>query len=251
MKDQIDKEKLPKHIAIIMDGNGRWAQKNSLPRILGHKKGVEKAKEIIEATLDLEIPYLSLFAFSIENWNRPKQEVINLFNLLSESIDNYLSDFLNNGIKLVVIGDLSLLDEKLRKKIHEAIEKTKNNNKLNLCVALSYSGRWDILQMVKKISALVKEEKLSIDNINYDTIKSYLTTSEIPDPDLLIRTSGELRISNFYLYQLAYTEIYVTNVLWPDFNKNEFYKCIIDFQKRERRFGLTSEQIKNESPFIK
>ncbi|MCX7955003.1 MAG: isoprenyl transferase [Bacteroidales bacterium] len=246
LKNKIIKNKLPQHIAIIMDGNGRWAEKHKLTRVFGHRKGIEAVKTSVECCLELGIPYLSIFAFSTENWKRPKDEINTLFQILSENIDKELPNFLENKIKLLVIGDFSGLPLNLIEKINNAIEVTKNNDKLILCIALSYSGRLDILQMTKKIALLVKNNQISIDDINYDLIKNNLFTSDLPDPDLLIRTSGEFRISNFFLYQIAYTELYVTKTLWPDFDKTEFYKAIIDYQNRERRFGLISQQLRNE-----
>jgi undecaprenyl diphosphate synthase len=237
LKNNIDKEKLPKHVAIIMDGNGRWAKKQGLPRIYGHKKGSNAVREVVEACVELEIPYLTLYAFSTENWNRPKDEIEALMNLLIEALEQEMENLMKNNIRLHAIGDLQKLPEKTYKQLKKTLELTANNKTLTVTLALSYSSHWEITEMVKKIVNAVLTQKIKPDEINKTIIEQHLNTYPLPFPDLLIRTSGEFRISNFLLYQLAYTELYFTNVLWPDFNKEEFYKAIIDYQKRERRFG--------------
>ncbi len=242
-KDKIIKEKLPKHVAIIMDGNGRWAKQRGKNRIFGHKSGVKSVKEVVEAAGTLKIQYLTLYAFSTENWNRPKIEVDALMTLLLNSINSEKKDLIENNIQLKVIGNTEALPTKIRQKISKVIEETKINTGLTIVIALSYSSRWEIVNAIKNISKEVKENKIDISNINSDLVSKYLTTSEIPDPELLIRTSGEYRISNFLLWQIAYSELYFTKKLWPDFGKEEFYEAIYDFQYRERRFGKTSEQI--------
>lgn len=235
---------LPHHIAIIMDGNGRWAKKRGLPRVSGHSEGVKSVRDVVEACAQLGIEYLTLFAFSTENWRRPKDEISTLMKLLLRTLKTETDELHKNNIRLNVIGDVASLPQEVQQKLKEAIKKTEKNNRMTLILALSYSGRWDILQATKKIAEAVASKKIKKDQINEETFKSYLTTAEIPDPDLLIRTSGEMRISNFLLWELAYTEFYVTDVLWPDFRRNELYKAIEDYQKRERRFGLVSEQIR-------
>lgn len=239
---QIDKERLPRHIAIIMDGNGRWAKEHGQDRLYGHFHGVESVRNIVEGCAELGIEYLTLYAFSTENWDRPQYEVIGLMELLVTTIRNEVENLRKNNIKLHVIGDLSLLPSYARKELDEALEITHENTGLNLIVALSYSGRWELLNAVKNIAWEVKKGNLRIEEIDQDTLQQYLCTSEFPDPELMIRTSGEYRISNFLLYQLAYAELYFTTVRWPEFRKNNLYEAIIDYQNRERRFGKISEQ---------
>lgn len=240
---QIDKERLPRHIAIIMDGNGRWAKEQGQDRLFGHFHGVESVRNIVEGCAELGIEYLTLYAFSTENWDRPQYEVVGLMELLVTTIRNEVESLDKNNIRLHVIGDLSMLPDYARKELSEALEFTKKNTGLNLIMALSYSGRWELLNAVKNIAWEVKNGKLNVDEIDQDTLQRHLCTSDFPDPELMIRTSGEYRISNFLLYQLAYAELYFTNVRWPDFRKDNLYEAILDFQNRERRFGKTSEQV--------
>jgi undecaprenyl diphosphate synthase len=240
--DNINKTKLPTHIAIIMDGNGRWAKKQGKPRIFGHQNGAHAVRSTIEAAAELGVNYLTLYAFSSENWNRPKMEIEALMALLITTIDNELDKLVKNNIQFKVIGNIDLLPSSVRNKLSIALERTKNCTGMTLTVALSYSARWEIVEAAKKI-ALAYNQGMEIDKINQDTFSQFLTTSDIPDPELLIRTSGEFRLSNFLLWQIAYTELYFTEVLWPDFGKDEFYNAIISYQNRERRFGKTSEQL--------
>lgn len=241
--NQIDKSRLPVHIAIIMDGNGRWAKEQGQDRLFGHFHGVESVRNIVEGCAELGIGYLTLYAFSTENWDRPQYEVVGLMELLVTTIRNEVDSLDKNNIRLHVIGDLNMLPEYARKELNEALEITSKNNGLNLIMALSYSGRWELLNAVKNIAWEVKNGNLTIEEIDQDTLQQYLCTSGFPDPELMIRTSGEYRISNFLLYQLAYAELYFTNVRWPDFRKKNLYEAIIDFQNRERRFGKTSDQL--------
>ena len=245
VKDKIDQLKIPQHVAIIMDGNGRWAKSHGKIRLSGHQEGAKSVKKALEVCGELGIKYLTVYAFSTENWNRPKTEISGLMNLLVSSIDKELDEINKLEIKIKIIGEIDKLPGNVRKKLQFAIEKTKNNSKLTFIVALSYSGRWDILNAVKKIAQKVKDNKMNVSDIDYNYFESQLATTGIPDPELLIRTSGEERISNFLLYQLAYAELFFTDVLWPDFSKEVFYQAIIDYQNRERRFGKTSEQITN------
>ena len=238
--------RLPSHIAIIMDGNGRWAKEKGEDRLFGHLHGVESVRNIVEGAAELGIKYLTLYAFSTENWDRPEYEVSGLMELLIDTIHNEVPTLNKNNIKLHVIGDIEMLPDAAKKELEEAINETSVNTGLNLVMALSYSSRWEIVHAVKNIAADVKCGKLMPDAINQDTIQQYLTTSNFPDPELMIRTSGEYRISNFLLYQLAYSELYFTHTLWPDFRKENLYEAILDFQSRERRFGKTGEQIKEK-----
>jgi undecaprenyl diphosphate synthase len=240
---QIDKERLPRHIAIIMDGNGRWAKEHGKDRLFGHYHGVESVRDIVEGCAELGIGYLTLYAFSTENWDRPQYEVVGLMELLVTTIRNEVESLHKNNIRLRVIGDLSMLPAYAQKELQEALDFTKENTGLNLVMALSYSGRWELLNAVKSIAWEVKKGDLNIEEIDQTTLQQYLSTSQLPDPELMIRTSGEYRISNFLLYQLAYAELYFTNVRWPDFRKANLYEAILDYQNRERRFGKTSEQI--------
>lgn len=242
-KHQIKKERLPRHIAIIMDGNGRWAKKLGMMRVLGHKQGVNVVREITEEAAQLGIQYLTLYAFSTENWNRPKEEVDALMSLLVNTIVSETDTLMKNNVQLLSIGDLNRLPNDAKCNIQDCIAKTSSNTGLKLVIALSYSARWEIIQAVKNIAQSVKNEEMQIEQIDEQVFSSALTTKEMPDPDLLIRTSGELRISNFLLWQLAYAELYFTDCLWPEFTKEEFYKAIVEYQGRERRFGKTSEQI--------
>lgn len=243
VSELIDKTKLPVHIAIIMDGNGRWARQRGKDRIYGHQMGVESVRNVIEAACEIGIGYLTLYTFSTENWGRPDEEVNALMSLMVQSLNNETETLLKNNIRLNAIGDINRLTEDVRNRLNETILTTSVCSGLNLVVALSYSSRWEITEAVRKISGEVNEGKLEPLQINEAVIEKNLTTAGIPDPELMIRTSGELRISNFLLWQVAYTELYFTDILWPDFGKEDFYNAIIDFQKRERRFGKTSEQI--------
>src|SRR6476660_2099559 len=240
---RIDKQRLPQHIAIIMDGNGRWAEEKGQDRLYGHFHGVESVRNIVEGCAELGIGYLTLYAFSTENWDRPQYEVVGLMELLVTTIRNEVESLDKNNIRLHVIGDMNMLPDYARKELNEALEITKNNDGLNLVMALSYSGRWELLNAVKNIAWEVKQGNLNVEEIDQDTLQRYLCTSNFPDPELMIRTSGEYRISNFLLYQLAYAELYFTNVRWPDFRKQNLYEALIDFQNRERRFGKISEQL--------
>jgi undecaprenyl diphosphate synthase len=240
---KIDKDQLPRHIAIIMDGNGRWAKEQGQDRLFGHFHGVESVRNIVEGCAELGIEYLTLYAFSTENWDRPQYEVVGLMELLVNTIRNEAESLNKNKIKLHVIGDMSMLPDYAQKELNEALDLTKDNTGLNLIMALSYSGRWELLNAVKNIAYEVKKGKLNIEEIDQDILQQYLCTSGFPDPELMIRTSGEYRISNFLLYQLAYAELYFTHVRWPDFRKENLYEALLDFQGRERRFGKTSEQV--------
>lgn len=240
---KLDFNKLPRHIAIIMDGNGRWAKKHTIGRIRGHEKGVQAVKTTVRACLEIGIKYLTLFAFSMENWNRPDEEVQALMSLLEKYLDKETKQLNKQGIRLEIIGELDLLNPSLKAKVLQVREETKNNERMILNMALSYGGRDEIVNAVKKIIREIRENKIDIENINKVFFSNYLYTAGIPDPDLLIRTSGEYRISNFLLWQMAYTELYFTSILWPDFTKEHLLKAIATYQKRERRFGLTSEQI--------
>jgi len=246
LKPSIDLHRLPRHIAIIMDGNGRWAQEKGQDRLYGHFHGVESVRNIVEGCAELGVEYLTLYAFSTENWDRPEYEVTGLMELLVDTIRTEVETLNKNNIRLHVIGDMQMLPEYARQELSEALGLTAKNTGLNLVMALSYSSRWELLNAVKNIVRDVKDGKIEIDNINQDTLQKYLTTSEFPDPELMIRTSGEYRISNFLLYQLAYAELYFTNVRWPDFRKENLYEAILDFQKRERRFGKTGPQVQQE-----
>lgn len=237
LKEQIDMNRIPKHIAIIMDGNGRWAKKRFLPRTAGHREGVERVSEIVEAASDLNVQCLSLYAFSTENWKRPKEEIDALMNLLILYINRELDRIHKNNIKMRVMGDVSKLPKNVAEKVQMAIEKTKDNTGMVLNIGLNYGGRDEIVRAVKNILADVKRGKLKEEDINSDMFSKYLYTSELPDPDLLIRPSGELRLSNFMLYQVAYTEFWFSEIYWPDFKPKNLYEAIIDYQKRDRRFG--------------
>jgi undecaprenyl diphosphate synthase len=239
----INSEKLPSHVAIIMDGNGRWARQRNLDRIFGHQQGVNAVRNVIEAASELQIRFLTLYAFSTENWGRPNEEVSALMGIMIDSLNKETDTLLKNNICLRTIGDVGRLAGDVRERLFETIKLTSGCTGLNLVVALSYSSRWEITEAARRISAEVISGRLDPVAFNETDFEKYLTTYGIPDPELMIRTSGELRISNFLLWQLAYTELYFTDKLWPDFGKEDFYNAIIDFQKRERRFGKTSEQV--------
>ena len=230
---EIDKKNLPKHIAITMDGNGRWAKAKGKNRIFGHKNGVTAVRETVESAVENNIEFLTLYAFSTENWLRPKLEVNSLMNLLVSSIINETKTLMNNDIKLMAIGDINKIPKTAKNKLDSIIEKTKKNSKMSLILAISYSGRWEILNAVKKII----KNNINVNEINEHLFKQYLDTKNVPDPELVIRTSGEHRISNFLLWQIAYSELYFTNIMWPDFRKKDFINAIIEYQKRDRRFG--------------
>jgi len=243
-QSKIDTSKLPNHIAIIMDGNGRWAKKQGLlNRIFGHKNAITSVRETTETCAELGIKYLTLYAFSTENWSRPKAEVNALMELLVSTIKSETPTLTKNNVRLNAIGDLESLPKSCQKELAETIEFTKYNTGLVLTLALSYSGRWEIIEAVKRVAAAVVANEISISSINDLTFRNYLADASLPDPELMIRTSGEFRISNFLLWQIAYTEIYITDTLWPDFRKQDLYNALTDFQKRERRFGKISEQL--------
>ena len=245
LKENIDKSNLPEHIAIIMDGNGRWAKKKGNQRIFGHKNGVKAVREVVEGAGEIGIKYLTLYAFSTENWNRPKQEVDALMNLLVSTIESEAHTLIKNNVRLMTIGDTEGLPKNVASKLKKLIDKTSNNKGLTLVLALNYSARWEILNAVKNIISDNNQSAINIDKLDNKFFETYLNTKDIPDPDLLIRTSGEYRISNFLIWQIAYSELYFTEVLWPDYRKPDLYTAILDFQKRERRFGKISEQIKS------
>ena len=242
----LDKNNIPKHVAIIMDGNGRWAKQKGEMRIFGHTNGVESVRESLTAAAEIGVKYLTLYAFSTENWNRPKEEVAALMDLLVKAIYDEVEELNEKGVRLETIGNTSILPVSCREALSKAKERTKDNNRITLILALSYSSRWEIAQAVKTMAEESISGKLDVETINEDLISSYLSTSNFPDPELLIRTSGENRVSNFLMWQLAYTELYFTETLWHDFKKEHFFKAIKDYQDRERRFGKTSEQIVNE-----
>ncbi len=242
-KENIDFNNLPRHIAVIMDGNGRWAKKKGARRIFGHRNAVQAVRDITECCGELGIKYLTLYAFSTENWSRPKEEVEGLMELLVNTLKQEIGTLMENQVKLTTIGDTSHLPGNCQKNLDWAINETKGNSGLTLLLALSYSGRWEIVEAAKKLAADIKEGKIQVSEINEGNFANYLTTSGIPDPELLIRTSGELRISNFLLWQIAYTELFITPTLWPDFTKENLYEAIWSYQQRERRFGKTSEQL--------
>ena len=246
-RESIDKNRLPRHIAIIMDGNGRWAQEQGQDRLYGHFHGVESVRNIVEGCAELQIEYLTLYAFSTENWDRPEPEVTGLMELLVETIRKEVPILNKNNIRLHVIGDVSMLPDDAKQALQEALGMTARNTGLNLVMALSYSSRWELVQAVKRIAKDVKAGSIDPESIDQDTLQGYLATSEFPDPELMIRTSGEYRISNFLLYQLAYAELYFTSTRWPDFRKDHLYEAILDFQARERRFGKTSGQLQRDA----
>jgi undecaprenyl diphosphate synthase len=243
LREKIDKHNLPKHVAVIMDGNGRWAKQRGGIRIFGHQSAITAVRETVEAAAELGIGYLTLYAFSTENWNRPQYEVNALMQLLVSTIGKETATLMKNNIRLQAIGNLESLPSSCRKELNEAIDATKNNNRMTLVLALSYSGRWDIAQAVAKIGKAIQVGTLQPEEVTESNFGSYLATAGMPDPELLIRTSGEMRISNFLLWQLAYTELYITELLWPDFRKENLYEALISYQARERRFGKTSEQL--------
>ena len=246
MKETIDKDRLPKHIAIIMDGNGRWAKKKGAMRVFGHQSAIQAVREVTERSAELGVSYLTLYAFSTENWKRPKLEVSALMRLLVSTIRKETKTLIKNNVKLNAVGNLSMLPEECQKELNEAIEITKDNTALTLTLALSYSGRWELMEAAKKMVQDAADGKINANDIDEAYFGNCLTTAGIPDPELLIRTSGELRISNFLLWQLAYSELYFTDLLWPDFRKEHLEEAILSYQKRERRFGKISEQVKSK-----
>ncbi|SJZ61846.1 isoprenyl transferase [Sediminibacterium ginsengisoli] len=244
---RINKAQLPKHIAIIMDGNGRWAEEKGQDRLYGHFHGVESVRNIVEGAAELGIGYLTLYAFSTENWDRPENEVQGLMALLVDTIRKEVPVLNKNNIRLHVIGDLNMLPDYARQELQEALDMTAANTGLNLIMALSYSSRWELVNAVKNIGLDVKAGKINPESISQETLQQYLSTSQFPDPELMIRTSGEYRISNFLLYQLAYAELYFTDTRWPDFRKENLYEAIVNYQSRQRRFGKTGHQIQEET----
>ena len=246
LKQQIDMERLPQHIAIIMDGNGRWAKERGKARIFGHQSAIQSVREVSEACAELGVSYLTLYAFSTENWNRPMAEVSGLMSLLAQTIKAETATLNKNNIRLNAIGDLKSLPQTNYDQLMQAIEDTSRNTRMTLTLALSYSGRWDLTQASRRMAEDVAQGKLQPEAVNDALVSSYLSTAGIPDPELLIRTSGEERISNFLLWQLAYSELYFTPIYWPDFRKADLYEAILNYQHRERRFGKTSEQVTNK-----
>ena len=242
-KSQIDNARMPRHVAIIMDGNGRWAKKQGLARMYGHKQGVETVHRITETAAEMGIQYLTLYTFSTENWNRPKEEVDALMTLLVDTIAKETPTLMKNNVRLLTIGDTERLPEGAKRKFEQCMEETSGNTGLRLVIALSYSARWEITNAMQEAVRKAQAGELKAEDVNEELVSSLMTTASMPDPDLLIRTSGELRISNFLLWQLAYSELYFTDCLWPEFTEEEFCKAIVDYQHRERRFGKTSEQV--------
>jgi undecaprenyl diphosphate synthase len=243
LKEKIDPARLPSHVAIIMDGNGRWAMQKGHLRMLGHQHGVQAVRNVTEAAAELGVKYVTLYAFSTENWRRPQEEINALMALLVDTIQSETDTLMKNGIRLEAIGNLAQLPAACNKQLQETVEVTKDNDRMTLILALSYSGRWDIIEATRKIARQVKEGLLQPDEIDENVLNSALNTSRYPNPELLIRTSGEQRISNFLLWEIAYAEMHFTPVLWPDFSKDDFYQALLDFQQRDRRFGLTAEQL--------
>ncbi len=242
--NRIDKNRLPRHVAVIMDGNGRWAKARGLERSAGHVQGVNTVRQITEIASELNIDYLTLYTFSTENWNRPKEEVDALMHLIVTAIERETPDLIKNNVRLTMIGDASKMPAYALERLNKCIEDTSHDTGLTLCLAISYSSRWEITEALKEIAGKVIKGELSIENITDETISQNLNTSFMPDPDLLIRTGGDKRVSNFLLWQIAYSEIYITDKYWPDFTKSDFCRAILEYQSRERRFGLTSEQLK-------
>ncbi len=243
VKSLIDSRNIPNHIAVIMDGNGRWAKQRNKPRVFGHRNGVKAVKNITEAAAELGVKYLTLFAFSKENWNRPSLEVNTLMNLFVKTVGRELSTLMENNIRLEAIGEIERLPKATFEALQYAKENTRHNDQMTLILALNYSGRWEIVEAVKKLSKSLSEGKITADEIDEKLFAGYLETASFPDPDLMIRTSGEFRLSNYMMWQLSYTELYFTEVLWPDFSKEHLYEAIYAYQSRERRFGMTSDQL--------
>jgi undecaprenyl diphosphate synthase len=243
LKETVDLNNLPKHIAVIMDGNGRWAKKRGGLRIFGHQSAITAVRDTVECAAELGVEYLTLYAFSTENWNRPAMEVSALMQLLVSTIRKETATLNKNNIRLRTIGNTASLPASCQRELSEAMEMTKDNSRMTLVLALSYSGRWDLTQAMQQMASRVQDGSLNAEDITEDAVTQYLSTAGIPDPELLIRTSGEQRVSNFLLWQLAYTELYITELLWPDFRKEHLYEAILSYQRRERRFGKTSEQL--------
>ncbi len=239
----IDLNNVPKHIAVIMDGNGRWAKKQGQMRLYGHNFGVEAVRETLKAAKEVNVKFLTLYVFSTENWNRPKEEVDGLMDLLVRSLANEVKELCESGVRLMTIGNIDGLPESCKAELQDAIDETSSNKDITLVLALNYSSRWEIINAVQKIVQVVETKKIKSVEITNELFESYLTTKDIPDPELIIRTSGEHRISNFLLWQIAYSEFHFTEVLWPDFKRNDLFKAILDYQSRERRFGMVSEQL--------
>ncbi len=246
-KENIDKNNIPKHVAVIMDGNGRWAKEKGKLRIFGHKSGVKAVQEVVEAAATIGVSYLTLYAFSTENWNRPKFEVKALMDLLVKSLEKELSTLMKNGVRLETIGDIGSLPRSAAERLKEVKEKTKANTRLTLILALSYSSKWETAEALKSFAADVQNGSVTAEKVTEETFRSYLQTADYPDPELMIRTSGEKRISNFLMWQLSYAELLFLDKYWPDFRMEDFYQAIYDYQNRERRFGKTSEQLKKSS----
>jgi undecaprenyl diphosphate synthase len=242
-RNRLDKSRIPKHVAVIMDGNGRWAEKHGKARVFGHESGVESVRSVVEGAGEIGIKHLTLYAFSTENWDRPKNEVEALMELLVHAIDNESELLMKNNVRLSAIGDLSKMPTKVKERLDSCIRFLSDNTGLNLILALSYSSKWEIINAVKNLAKDSVEGKINPEMINNELFETYLNTTEIPDPELLIRTSGEFRISNFLLWQIAYAELYFTEKLWPDFRKEDLFEAVFDFQNRERRFGKISEQL--------
>lgn len=243
MKEHIDPSNLPQHIAVIMDGNGRWAKRQGAARLFGHRNAIKAVREVTEGCAELGVKYLTLYAFSTENWNRPKFEVDGLMTLLVHTIRDEIKTLMNNNVQLATIGHTDSLPSDCQRELAEAIQATSQNTGMTLILALSYSGRWDIVEAARKLAFEARAGQLDPDQINDELFSQHLSTSYIPDPELMIRTSGEMRISNFMLWQLAYSELYMPEVLWPDFRKKHLHEAILSYQQRERRFGKTSEQL--------
>ena len=242
-KELLDKSKIPQHIAIIMDGNGRWAKSNGFQRFVGHQEGVRSVKTIVEVAGEIGVKFLTFYAFSTENWNRPKEEVDALMSLLVSTIRSETEDLNKNNIRMRAIGNIAMLPKDVQEELNETIKATAQNTGLNLVIALSYSSRWEIKNAIQNIVQDIEDNRITKDIIDDNLISAYLTTKDIPDPELLIRTSGEYRVSNFLLWQIAYAELYFTQEFWPDFRREEFFEAILDYQSRERRFGKISEQL--------
>lgn len=245
--DQIDKSRIPRHVAVIMDGNGRWAKRQNLDRSFGHKEGIVAVRRAIEAAAKAQISYITLYTFSTENWKRPEEEVKALMALMIQAVASETPDLIKNNIRVKVIGEIDRLPDDTKKALDLCLEQTSSCTGTTVILALSYSSKWELTEAVKQIATDIKSGKINIDDIKESLIPQYLSTKEIPDPDILIRTGGELRISNFLLWQIAYSELYFTDELWPEFNEDSLYKAVLDFQNRERRFGKTSEQLSNNS----
>lgn len=245
--NEIDRNRLPEHVAVIMDGNGRWAKQRNLDRSMGHVEGVNTVRRITEAASEVGIKYLTLYTFSTENWNRPKEEVDALMNLIVVAIERETPDLIKNNVRLAMVGDIERMPEFASARLRKCMDDTAHCTGLTLVLALSYSSRWEILEAVKKIASKVKDGEIDVEDIDADVFSNNLSTAGMPDPDLMIRTAGDVRISNYLLWQIAYAELNFTPVLWPDYSKEDFYAAIVEFQSKERRFGKTSEQVVNEN----